>query len=140
MKIHQAKCQPKTGSRKGVTLIELTVVIFVLLSMISATMYFGGNISEWKKGKEASESLREVYAAQRGFLADNPRRTRSSLTASELTPYLPNQSGTMPIIKSLKDVTLTIDVTVSPPIVRASDGTVYDPSDKVDDSLWDVGT
>lgn len=126
--------------RKGVTLIELTVVIFVLLSMIGATMYFGGNISEWRKGKEASESLRSVYAAQRAFLADNPRRTLASLNASELTPYLPDQSGVMPTIKSLDDITLLIDVTVSPPVCRSSDGTVYDPSSAIDDSLWDVGT
>ena len=126
--------------QKGVTLIELTVVIFVILSMIGATMYFGGNLSSWKKGKEASENLRSVYAAQRGFLADNPRRTLASLDASELVSYLPNQSGVMPVIKSLEDVTLTIDVTKSPPVCRSSDGTVYDPSSQIDDSLWDVGS
>jgi type II secretory pathway pseudopilin PulG len=123
-----------------VTLIELTVVIFVLLSMIGATMYFGGNISSWKKGKAASESLRAVYAAQRGFLADNPRRTLSSLTVSELEPYLPNQTGAMPTIYSLDGVELSIDVTVSPPVCRSGDSSVYDPSNKTDDSLWDVGT
>jgi Flp pilus assembly protein TadG len=126
--------------RKGVTLIELTVVIFVLLSMIGATMYFGGNISNWRLGKEASESLRSVYAAQRTFLADNPRRTLGSLTSAELVKYLPNQSGVMPTIKSLDGTTLTIDVKVSPPVCRSGDGTVYDPSSSINDSLWDVGS
>lgn len=122
------------------TLIELTVVIVVIMAMISATMYFGGNLSEWRKGKEASESLRAVYAAQRLFLSDHPRRTLASLTSSELAEYLPNQSGVMPVIKSLDDVTLTLDVTLSPPVCKASDGTVYDPSSAIDDSLWDVGS
>ena len=94
------------GGRSGVTLIELTVVIFVILSMIGATMYFGGNLSAWKKGKAASESLRAVYAAQRAFLADNPRRTLASLTSAELVGYLPNQSGRMPSIESLDGASL----------------------------------
>lgn len=140
MNTHNTTQVAASRGQRGVTLVELTVVIFVLLSMIAATMYFGGNISEWRKGKEASESLRSVYAAQRGFLADNPRRTLNSLTAAELEPYLPNQSGSLPVIKSLNDVILSIDVTVSPPVCRSSDGTVYDPSSKIDDSLWDVGT
>lgn len=126
--------------RSGVTLIELTVVIFVILSMIGATMYFGGNLSAWKRGKAASESLRAVYAAQRAFLADNPRRTLASLTVSELVIYLPDQSGTMPIIKSLDGANLGVDVTKSPPVCLASDGTVYDPSNSINDSLWDVGS
>ena len=140
MKIEITKMNTPQWGRKGVTLIELTVVIAVLLSMIGTTMYFGGNMNAWKKGKEASESLRSVYAAQRGFLADNPRRTLASLAATELVPYLPNQSGAMPVIKSLDEVTLSIDVTKSPPICRAPDGTAYDPSPSINDSLWDVGS
>lgn len=128
------------GGRSGVTLIELTVVIFVILSMIGATMYFGGNLSAWKKGKAASESLRAVYAAQRAFLADNPRRTLASLTSEELVGYLPNQSGRMPSIESLDGASLTIDVNKSPPVCQTADGVVYDPSNSIDDSLWDVGT
>jgi hypothetical protein len=38
----------------GVTLIELTVVIFVIISIMGATMYFSGNIGEWNKGKRAA--------------------------------------------------------------------------------------
>ena len=55
-------------SQRGVTLVELTVVIFVILSIMGATMYFAGNIGEWNKGKKASAALREVYVAQRSYL------------------------------------------------------------------------
>ncbi len=48
----------QTPNRRGVTLIELTVVIFVILSIMGATMYFAGNIGDWNKGKEASAALR----------------------------------------------------------------------------------
>ena len=51
-------------------MIELTVVIFVVLSLMGATMYFAGNIGDWNKGKRAAAALRDVYAAQRSFLAD----------------------------------------------------------------------
>ena len=53
----------QTPPRAGVTLIELTVVIFIILSIMGATMYFAGNIGEWNKGKKASAALREVYVA-----------------------------------------------------------------------------
>ena len=52
------------------SLIELTLVIMVVLAFATATLFFAGNIKDWRKGKVASESLRSVYAAQRGFLAD----------------------------------------------------------------------
>lgn len=140
MKNTKLETRASRWGRSGVTLIELTVVIFVILSMIGATMYFGGNLSAWKQGKAASVSLRSVYAAQRAFLADNPRRTLSSVTSDELLNYVPNQSGEMPIIKSLDGIDLIIDVTKSPPVCLSSDGEIYDPSNSIDDSLWDVGT
>jgi type II secretory pathway pseudopilin PulG len=140
MKIMNTKSVTPRWGRKGVTLIELTVVISVILSMIGTTMYFGGNMSAWKKGKEASEGLRSVYAAQRGFLADNPRRTLISIDPDELVSYLPNRTGVMPEIKSLNEVTLEIDVNVSPPVCRTPGGVLYDPSSSNDDSLWDVGS
>lgn len=126
-------------TRGGTTLLELTVVIMVLMAMIGATMHFGGNIDEWRKGKLASESLREVYAAQRAFLADHPRRTVASLTVAEVLPYLPNRGAALPTPESLDGSSLAIDVTVSPPKLQYSDGTAYDPSGSTKDSLWDVG-
>ena len=135
---------PTTNSSRrrpvhGTTLIELSVVIMVLMAMIGATMYFGGNIEKWRKGKSASQDLREIYAAQRSFLADNPRRTLNTLTAAELVPYLPSQAASLPAPEDLSGSALNVKVTVSPPVLLASDGTVYDPSGTGEDSLWDVG-
>lgn len=124
---------------RGTTLLELTVVIMVILSMIGATMYFAGNIDEWRKGKLGSEALREVYAAQRGFLSDNPRRSVSSLTDAELIPYLPNQATALPTPEALDGSALAVNVKVSPPVLRTASGTTYDPSGTTKDSLWDIG-
>lgn len=120
-------------------MIELTLVIMVLLSFASATLFFAGNIREWRKGKVASESLRSVYAAQRGFLADNPRRTLASLTAAELYPYLPSGATSFPSVENLDGDSLSYNINVSPPVLTGSGGDTYDPSGKSDDSLWDVG-
>lgn len=121
------------------TLIEMSLVIMLILAMIGATMYFGGNIDSWRKGKEASEALREVYAAQRSFLADHPRRTLGSLTGAELIPYLPTRTAALPTPESLDGAALTVNVQVSPPTLQKGDGTPYDPSGSKEDSLWDVG-
>ena len=129
----------QAGSRRGVTLIELTVVIFVVLSIMGATMYFAGNIGDWNKGKEASASLRDVYTAQRAFLADNPRRAVTSLSESELIPYLPSGASAFPSVESLEGASLSYDITVSPPVLTGAGGAVYDPSGSSEDSLWDVG-
>lgn len=129
----------KPAVRAGVTLLELTVVIFVILSMMGATMYFAGNIGDWNKGKRAASALREVYVAQRSFLADNPRRAVDSLTAEELIPYLPSGAGEFPTVESLEGGALGYVVTVSPPVLTAGDGGAYDPSGSSTDSLWDVG-
>lgn len=124
---------------RGVTLIELTVVIFVILSIMGATMYFAGNVGEWNKGKRAATSLREVYAAQRSFLADHPRRAVSSLTGDELISYLPSGGAALPTVEDLDGNVLAYDVTVSPPVLNDAGGSVYDPSGSGTDSLWDVG-
>lgn len=123
----------------GVTLIELTVVIMVVLSIMGATMYFAGNIGEWNKGKKAATALREVYAAQRSFLADNPRRSVSSITSGELISYLPSGGASLPAVEDLNGNALSYDVGVSPPVLMGAGGSVYDPSGSSKDSLWDVG-
>ena len=125
--------------RPGTTLLELTVVIMVILSMIGVTMFFAGGIDEWRKGKLGSEALREVYAAQRSFLADNPRRTVASLTSAELIPYLPNRASGLPTPEALDGSSLVVNVKVSPPVLTTTSGTAYDPSGTTKDSLWDVG-
>ena len=123
----------------GVTLIELTVVIFMILSIMGATMYFAGNIGSWNKGKEASAALREVYAAQRAYLADNPRTVVTSITSNELIRYLPSGGSAFPMIEDLNGNTLSYDVTKSPPVLTGGGGGVYDPSGSLSHSLWDVG-
>ena len=129
----------RRGWRPGVTLIELSVVIFVILSLMGATMYFAGNLGEWNKGKKASAALQEVYAAQRLFLSDHPRRTVSSLTAAEIIAYLPSGAGALPVVEGLEGASVTIDFTVSPPVLTTAGGSAYDPSGDSGDSLWDVG-
>ncbi|MDE0594399.1 MAG: type II secretion system protein [Roseibacillus sp.] len=129
----------RNEARAGVTLIELTVVIFVILSIMSATMYFAGNIGEWNKGKRASVALREVYAAQRSCLADNPRKAVSSITSKDLIPYLPSGGTALPVVEDLNGNVLAYDVTKSPPALNETGGGVYDPSGSTKDSLWDVG-
>ena len=124
---------------RGMTLIELTLVILVIMGFMTASLFFAGNIREWRKGKVASVSLRSVYAAQRGFLADNPRRTLTSLVPTELVPYLPDKAAIFPVVQDLGGTNLTYNVQVTPPVLETSAGETYDPSGKPDDSLWDVG-
>jgi type II secretory pathway pseudopilin PulG len=124
---------------RGVTLVELTVVIFVILSIMGATMYFAGNIGEWNKGKKASAALREVFVAQRSYLADNPRQEVASITGRDLIQYLPSGGSLLPGVEDLNGNSLSYDVTKSPPVLTELGGSVYDPSGSPADSLWDVG-
>ena len=126
-------------SPRGVTLVELTVVIFVILSIMGATMYFAGNIGEWNKGKKASSALREVFVAQRSYLADNPRQEVTLISGRDLIQYLPSGGSVLPGVEDLNGNTLSFDVTKSPPVLTESSGLVYDPSGSSTDSLWDVG-
>ena len=135
MKIHTRYGLPQ----RGVTLVELTVVIFVILSIMGATMYFAGNIGEWSKGKKAAAALREVFVAQRSYLADNPRQQVASITGNDLIQYLPSGGSLLPRVEDLNGNSLSYDVTKSPPVLTELSGVVYDPSGSPTDSLWDVG-
>ena len=128
----------RSPSSAGVTLIELTVVIFMILSIMGASMYFAGNIGSWNKGKEASAALREVYTAQRAYLADNPRKAVAALTSNDLIKYLPSGGPAFPRVEDLNGNALSYEVTKSPPVLTGGGGT-YDPSGSSSDSLWDVG-
>jgi prepilin-type N-terminal cleavage/methylation domain-containing protein len=131
---------PRSDSLKpGFTLIELTVVIVVLLSLMQTGFFVSRKINEWKLGRDAAETLRTVYTAQRLYLADNPTVSVNSLTATLLIPYLPNQATTIPTVKSLTGADLPIIVNVYPPVVNDGSGVAYDPSGNSKDSLWDVG-
>jgi len=121
------------------TLLEMTIVIMVLLALIGSGLMVSGSIKTWQRGREASETLRTVYTAQRIYLSDNPTVAVTALTDVLLLPYMANQPATMPTVKSLTDTTLTIKVTQFPPVINNGSGGTYDPSGNSKDSLWDVG-
>ena len=134
------KIPPPSGScPRAFTLLEMTIVLMVLICLLSTGLFVSTKIDEWKLGRQAAESLRSVYSAQRMYLADNPTVAVASLTATQLIPYLPNQATAMPTVKSLSGATLSILVNVSPPVINAGSGVTYDPSGCSNDSLWDVG-
>jgi prepilin-type N-terminal cleavage/methylation domain-containing protein len=131
------------SSRGGFTLIEMSLVIFILITLLSFGFGLSNAITNWKLGRAGSEILRSAYTAQRTYLADHPTTSVSSLTQAMLLPYLPNGSTSFPTCTSLANTTLYVRVNVSPPVLTATaggtTGTTYDPSGKSNDSLWDVG-
>jgi len=126
-------------SGKGFTLVEMTVVIMVMMTLIGTGLYVSKQWTNWQLGRTASEDLRAVYAAQRMYLADNPTATVSAITAAQVIPYLANRGTVLPTVKSLTGTTLAIRVNISPPNINDGTGGIYDPSGKSTDSLWDVG-
>ena len=138
------KTFPSTPAvRGGFTLIELTVVIFILIALLGMGFGMSGAIEKWKKGKEASETLRSVYTAQRLYLADHPTTPLDTLTPAMLIPYIPNGNGAIPTSQTLEGVQLNANVRLSPPVWTVTAGGIsgapYDPSGSPSDSLWDVG-
>lgn len=130
--------KPKRTSR-AFTLLEMTIVIMVLIALISTGMFVTGKMDEWKLGRSAAETLRQVHSAQRMFLADNPTRLVGSITATDVIPYLSSGAAALPTVQSLTGSQLGILVNVSPPVINAGGGVAYDPSGSNRDSLWDVG-
>ncbi|MCB1063131.1 MAG: type II secretion system protein [Verrucomicrobiae bacterium] len=130
----------KKGSRHshGLTLIEMSVTIALMMSLASIVIYSSSGVGDWKLAREAALQLRSVYVAQKSYLADHPTKSISSVSASELVPYLPDGATAIPTLESLEGGTLTIQFTVMPP-VALSGTTVYDPSSGPKDGLWDVG-
>jgi type II secretory pathway pseudopilin PulG len=125
--------------RSAFTLVEMTIVILVLLALTRIGFVSTKKMSDWKAGRAASETLRTVHTAQRLYLADNPTSSVAAITAAMIAPYMPNNAGAVPTVKSLSGTSLTIIVNVTPPIINAGSGTRYDPSGSFTDSLWDVG-
>jgi prepilin-type N-terminal cleavage/methylation domain-containing protein len=126
-------------SKRAFTLLEMSMVIMVLLALVSTGFVSSRKMNEWKLGRNASETVRSVYTAQRLYLADNPTANVANITSAQVIPYLPSKATVMPTVKSLTGATLSIIVNVSPPIINAGSGTRYDPSGSFTDSLWDVG-
>lgn len=130
---------PSRRSNRAFTLLEMTIVIMVLMALLKVGVMSSTQMDKWKLGRNASESLRSVYSAQRMYLADNPTASVANLTNELLLPYLPNNMTAMPTIKSLTGSSLSVIVTVSPPVINAGSGVTYDPSGSNKDTLWDVG-
>lgn len=125
--------------KSGFTLVELTIVITVILTLIGVGLGVSTQYTTWQKARSASEDLRSVYAAQRLYLSDNPTAPVANLTASDLIPYLAGSATELPTIEDLDGIERQIRFTVSPPVVNGGGNTVYDPSGSPTDSLWDVG-
>lgn len=124
---------------RGLSLVEMSLVIALMLGLASMVTYSVSGVLEWKTGRDATEKLRAVYIAQKSFLADRPSKAISTFTAAELIPYLPGNPGAMPAAKSLAKETLTLSITTMPPFYRVGTDR-YDPSGSNTDGLWDVGT
>ncbi len=120
------------------SLVEVTMVIGIMLALASIITYSIGSMTDWRKGRSASEQLKSVYIAQKSYMADHPTTSPSSVGSSDLIPYLPGNPGSMPEAKSLNDEALDLKFTVMPPVFELG-GTTYDPSDSSEDGLWDVG-
>lgn len=129
---------------RGLTLIELTLVVLVLLALVGIFFGSSNSIRDWQKAKDASTILRQVEVAQIEFLADNPQLGPASLTAANVATYLPGfvpQPGVVPTLPTgvgLNGEVLTINVAATPPFFVFG-GARYDESASNSDSLWDVG-
>lgn len=124
---------------RAFTLLEMTMVILVMMVLIGAGFVATNKMDEYKLGREASETLRTVYTAQRLYLADNPTKTVSAIVDADIIPYMRSSASSLPTVKSLTGTQLTIIVNRSPPVINAGSGVPYDPSGSSTDSLWDVG-
>lgn len=131
--------KPSLPHAGGVTLVEMTLVILIILTLVGVGSFSMGKISEFKLGRSASETLRTVYTAQRIYLSDHPTKKVSEITAADIIPYLPDNANSLPTVESLDGATLGITVNVSPPVINGGVGGAYDPSGSSTDSLWDVG-
>ena len=128
----------RSRSAAGFSLLELSFVMALVLSMCVAIGFGVNAIQKWKKGKNGSLALQAVYAAQRAYMADHPTANVAVVTSTQLKAYLPQGWTDMPVVPGLGGETLAVDITVMPPkLVLGS--SPYDPSDRTDDGLWDIG-
>ena len=127
------------STKRAFTLLEMTIVIMVLIALIGSGLFVSRKMDDWKLGRTASETLRDVYSAQRMYLSDHPTTAVSAITAADVVVYLRTGATSLPTVKSMTGSQLSILVNVSPPVINAGSGVVYDPSGNNGDSLWDVG-
>ena len=93
---------------------------------------------DFKLATKASLTLKKVNNAQMVYLAGHPTESVSSLTASKLIPYLPDNLTDLPTAQALDGSVLSIKVSVSPPVFIDENGLDYDPSGDSADGLWDL--
>jgi prepilin-type N-terminal cleavage/methylation domain-containing protein len=116
-------------AKSGMTLLELTVVILVLLSLISI-LFVGARA--WKKGSDRSANilnLRNTQQAMRGHENMRPDPTDNTFGVAELTQYMKNP--TPPV----SDVTYTPASTITAegvlwlgPNAKGDEGGAYGPA------------
>jgi type II secretory pathway pseudopilin PulG len=132
------RTQHRARSTAGFSLMELSIVMALMLTLTFGIGYGVSSIQKWKKGKNASIALQAVYASQRAYMADHPTANIATVTDAQLQPYLPQGWSAFPVLAGLNGEALTTDHTVMPPKLMIGTS-VYDPSGKADDGLWDVG-
>ncbi|MGJ8676827.1 MAG: prepilin-type N-terminal cleavage/methylation domain-containing protein [Akkermansiaceae bacterium] len=123
--------------RQGLTLIEMTVVILVILLLVGVSVPSVSAYRQWSIGTQASQSLREIYTAQRTYLAENPTKDVTTIVEGDIIPYLSNGATSLPIIKDVDGTALVVNLAISPPVIIGTDGN--DPSGSDTDGLWDLG-
>ena len=125
---------------QGFSLIEVSLVIALLLGLSVGMGYGVTSMQRWKKGKDGALGLQAVYAAQRAYMADHPTANIAAVTLPQMLSYLPQGWSSLPTATGLDEERLTLDFSVMPPRwLAGTTSTVYDPSDRPDDGLWDVG-
>ena len=125
----------QSRSTSGVTLIELSVTIAVILILAGIVAIGVKPYYAYRDGRTAGEMLRAVKATQLMYLSDNPSTPIANLTQAKLLPYMPN--GAWPTLPSVNGQVPTIDCTQFPPVAFLNGP--YDPSGSPTDGLWDVG-
>jgi prepilin-type N-terminal cleavage/methylation domain-containing protein len=123
---------------RGFSLLEISLVIALLLVLSTFAGLTVTSVRNWQRGKDAALSLQAVFAAQRAYLADHPTANIALVSSAQLQDYLPQGWSSMPTFTGLNNEVITLDHTVMPPRLYA-DGSVYDPSGKPNDGLWDTG-
>ena len=123
----------------GLTLVELSVTIAVILILAGIVTMSVKPFVAYRDGTTAGEMLRSVKAAQLMYLADHPATDitdQNALKQTNLLPYMPQ--GKWPTLPSVNGQPTTINFNVFPPVAVLGNST-YDPSGSPTDGLWDVG-
>ena len=125
----------RTARASGMTIIEMSVTLALLIGLAGVTAFSIGGYREWKLGKQANATLQSVYIAQKSFMADRPTVRLADVTEAQLLPYLPNGAVEMPKIEALDGTMLSVNFNVMPPVISGD----YDPSGADSDGVWDIG-